>query len=112
MIDRDFYIKFFEEPVKITEYLVDDTLDKALDDFFCKVYGGYAIIKYKYNFEKDYIVSFEKIIADEETGEIMWENDWWEGQDDILVLGLIKDFCYWSDADLLKLTEFIKTLGK
>lgn len=44
-------------------------------------------IKYKYEWEDDYTLSYEVMSYDLE--HVTWFNDWWEGQDNIIVVGII-----------------------
>lgn len=51
-------------------------------------FGDYIVrIKYKYNHEKVYMISNEIITITYDL--IEWLNDWYEGQEDIEVLGII-----------------------
>ena len=50
--------------------------------------GTYVVdINYKYDFEKDYQGSYEIMTFSPDCVE--WDNDWWEGQQDIIVQGIL-----------------------
>ena len=66
----------------------------SLDDFLQEVLPlseEYIVrIAYKYDCEEDYEVSNELLLMENDRGDYIWEHDWWEGQQDVRVLGWIK----------------------
>lgn len=70
----------------------------TLDDFKHKVtrseIGSKIVrIRLKYSFETDWRYINELYLYDPESGlphsEYVWENDWWEGEEDVEILGFI-----------------------
>lgn len=97
-------VLIFEEPIKVEGYLEDIDLFEVFD---CPC-GGYAIIKQKYDMEQEYEMTFERIEFNPTNFNYVWENDWWEGQPNVLLLGFIRDFNYWKRKDLVNLIEYLK----
>ena len=97
-------VKIFEEPIKTTGYLRDLDLEELLGFLF----DGYMIIKQKYKHEDDYELCIEKLDYDYHRDVWLWENDWYEGQDDVLLLGYFSDFCGWSDKEQMRFIDFLK----
>lgn len=94
-------MKIFEEPIRIDGYPEMDLLcDLGLKPF---CYSYYLIIKKKYSNETDYELSFERLDY-----LFNWETDWYEGQQDVLLLGYLEGFECWPDACLLKFIDFLK----
>lgn len=47
-------------------------------------------INYKYDFESQYTESNEILFWDFHTGDYVWDNDWNEGQQDIIIVGYVE----------------------
>lgn len=60
----------------IIKQITDHFADHFADDYI-------VIISYKYSFEKKYHTSIEVFCIDFD--KIVWFNDWYEGQEDVLV---------------------------
>ena len=66
----------------------DEEFNKFLDNL--EYLGAMIVrIKLKYEHEKDYHYTNEYLSYNGNTGEWDWENDWWEGQQDVQYLGAI-----------------------
>lgn len=61
-------------------------------------------IKYKYNWEKEYTEELLYYSYDGKTDQYFVEYDWWEGQEDVIIVGVksmteVFDELDWSDKD-------------
>ena len=101
------FVKIFDEPIKTTGYLEDINMDS----FFALEYGeldfeGYVIIKQKYDSEDEYEYFFTRF--DYTCGINHWETDWYEGQQEVWLLGYFESPSHWFMSDFDSLLNFLK----
>ena len=66
------------------------TLDEFYKAIEKEVYEDYIVcIKMKYTHEKEYYITNELYLFDDGEVKYEWQNDWWEGQQEVEVLGYI-----------------------
>ena len=101
------FVKIFDEPIRTTGYLEDI----CMDSFFALEYGeldfeGYVIIKQKYDSEDEYEYFFTRF--DYTCGISHWETDWYEGQQEVWLLGYFESPSHWFMSDFDILLNFLK----
>ena len=76
------------------------TIDELFDELENKVRDTYIVtLKYKYEFEENYVVENQILEYDSVVDSYVWLNDWNEGQTDVEVLG----YMLLGDVDTTKL---------
>ena len=66
------------------------TIDEFYKAIEKEVYEDYIVcIKMKYTHEKEYYITNELYLFDGGQVKYEWQNDWWEGQQEVEVLGYI-----------------------
>lgn len=68
------------------------SLDEFMEYIKTQIVTDYIVrLKYKYNHETDYTITNEIFVCEigEDGVNYLWLNDWYEGQQDIKVLGCI-----------------------
>ena len=59
-----------------------------IEEKFTLEYGTYIVdLNYKYDFETNYRETYEIMTYTPDCVE--WDNDWWEGEQDIIVQGIL-----------------------
>lgn len=94
-------IKLFDEPIKTEGYC--EGVD--LFDLFDNDVDGYLLLKYKYKHETDFEEDIVKVEYDFETESWIFENDYWEGQEEVYIMGYMNHHYNWTFQDILTIMK-------
>ena len=98
-----FKIKLFDEPIKTEGYCEGVDLLKLFD----YETNGYLLLKYKYSHEKDFEEDVVLVEYDIDKGHWIFENDYWEGQEEVYIMGYINHHYNWNLKDILKIGKLL-----